>query len=274
MLDNTRNPKLNSMTARQKLSVTIITKNEEAAIAACLASIAWADEIIVVDSGSNDKTVEICKAHGAIVHCTTEWPGFGQQKNVALGYTSHEWVLSIDADERISPELRAEIEQVLSENPSNTAYQIPRSSSYCGQFMRHSGWWPDYVLRLFRKSQAIFSDDIVHEHVIFKGEIKTLKNPLLHISYIDLEEVLDKTNRYSSDGATKLAARGKTASLSSAILHGIWAFMRTYFLRLGFLDGRMGFVLAVSNAETTYYRYLKLMLLIQQKPTISPENNA
>ena len=262
------------MTARQKLSVTIITKNEEAAIAACLASVAWADEVVVVDSGSTDKTVDICKAHDAILYHTTQWPGFGSQKNIALGYASHDWVLSIDADERVSSELRAEIELALNDNVTDVAYQIPRSSSYCGQFMRHSGWWPDYVLRLFPKSQGNFSDDIVHEHVIFKGEIKTFKNPILHISYTDLEEVLDKTNRYSTDGATKLAARGKTASLSSAILHGIWAFMRTYVLRLGFLDGRMGFILAVSNAETTYYRYLKLMLLTQQKPTISPENNA
>lgn len=261
MLDNTRNPKLNSMTGRQKLTVTIITKNEEAAIATCLASVAWADEVVVVDSGSTDKTVEICKAHGAIVHSSMQWPGFGPQKNIALGLANHDWVLSIDADERVSAALRAEIEQALTININNVAYQIPRSSSYCGQFMRHSGWWPDYVLRLFPKSQATFSDDIVHEHVIFKGEIKTLKNPILHISYSSLEEVLDKTNRYSSDGATKLAARGKTASLSSAVLHGLWAFLRTYFLRLGFLDGRMGFILAVSNAETTYYRYLKLMLL-------------
>lgn len=273
MLDNTRNPKLNSMTGRQKLSVTIITKNEEAAIAACLVSVTWADEVVVVDSGSTDKTVEICKAHGVIVHSTTQWHGFGPQKNIALNLASHDWVLSIDADECVSSALRAEIEQALSVNTNNVAYQIPRSSSYCGQFMRHSGWWPDYVLRLFPKSQSTFSDDIVHEHVIFKGKIKTLKNPLLHISYTSLEEVLDKTNRYSSDGATKLAARDKTASLSSAILHGIWAFMRTYFLRLGFLDGRMGFILAVSNAETTYYRYLKLMLLTQQKPTLTPENN-
>ena len=109
MLDNTRNPKLNSMTARQKLSVTIITKNEEAAIAACLVSVAWADEIVVVDSGSTDKTVDICKAHGAIVHSTTQWPGFGPQKNIALGLARYDWVLSIDADERISLELRAEI---------------------------------------------------------------------------------------------------------------------------------------------------------------------
>ena len=253
-----------SITVRNKLSVTIITKNEEAAIAACLASVVWADEIVVLDSGSTDKTVEICKANGAIVHITTQWPGFGTQKNIALGLASHDWVLSIDADERVSVALRAEIEQALSDNLTDVAYQIPRSSSYCGQFMRYSGWWPDYVLRLFPKSQAIFSDDIVHEHVIFKGEIKTLKNPLLHSSYTSLEEVLDKTNRYSSDGATKLAGRGKTASLSSAILHGLWAFMRTYVLRLGFLDGRMGFILAVSNAETTYYRYLKLMLLNKQ----------
>ncbi len=262
------------MTARQKLSVTIITKNEEAAIAACLASVAWADEVVVVDFGSTDKTVEICKAHGAAVHSTTYWPGFGPQKNIALDLASYDWVLSIDADERVSAALRTEIEQALSLNTNNVAYQIPRSSSYCGQFMRHSGWWPDYVLRLFPKSQGQFSDDIVHEHVIFKGEIKTLKNPLLHISYVNLEEVLDKTNRYSTDGATKLAERGKTASLSSAILHGIWAFVRTYFLRLGFLDGRMGFMLAVSNAETTYYRYLKLMLITQQKPIISSKNNA
>jgi glycosyltransferase involved in cell wall biosynthesis len=259
---------------RNKLSVTIITKNEEAAMAACLTSVAWADEIIVVDSGSSDKTVEICKAHGAIVHSTTQWPGFGPQKNVALGFASHEWVLSIDADERVSTALRTEIEQVLSLNTNNIAYQIPRSSSYCGQFIRHSGWWPDYVLRLFPKSQATFSDDIVHEHVIFKGEVKMLKNPIVHISYTSLEEVLDKTNRYSTDGATKLAARGKTASLSSAILHGVWAFLRTYFLRLGFLDGRIGFILAVSNAETTYYRYLKLMLLTQQQTNNNTQSNA
>jgi glycosyltransferase involved in cell wall biosynthesis len=252
---------------RQKLSVTIITKNEEAAIVACLESIAWADEIIVVDSGSTDKTIEICKAHGANVHSSREWPGFGPQKNLALSLASHDWVLSIDADERVSSNLRDEIQQVLSLNLQNTAFRIPRSSSYCGQFMHHSGWFPDYVLRLFPRLTAKFSDDIVHEHVIFKGEVRTLKNPILHISYTDLEEVLDKTNRYSSDGAQMFAERGKKSSLSKAVLHGLWAFFRTYVLRLGFLDGRMGFILAVSNAETTYYRYLKLMLLTKSKPS-------
>ena len=252
---------------RQKLSVTIITKNEEAAIVACLESIAWADEIIVVDSGSTDKTIEICKAHGAKAHIANEWPGFGPQKNLALSLASHDWVLSIDADERVSSNLRDEIQQVLSLNLQNTAFRIPRSSSYCGQFMHHSGWFPDYVLRLFPRLTAKFSDDIVHEHVIFNGEVRTLKNPILHISYTNLEEVLDKTNRYSSDGAQMFAERGKKSSLSKAVLHGLWTFFRTYVLRLGFLDGRMGFVLAVSNAETTYYRYLKLMLLTKSKPS-------
>ena len=252
---------------RQKLSVTIITKNEEAAIVACLESIAWADEIIVVDSGSTDKTIEICKAHGANVHSSREWPGFGPQKNLALSLASHDWVLSIDADERVSSNLRDEIQQVLSLNLQNTAFRIPRSSSYCGQFMRHSGWSPDYVLRLFPKALGRFSDNIVHEHVIFNGEVRTLKNPILHISYTNLEEVLDKTNRYSSDGAQMFAERGKKSSLSKAVLHGLWTFFRTYVLRLGFLDGRMGFILAVSNAETTYYRYLKLMLLTKSKPS-------
>ena len=249
------------------LSVTIITKNEEDAIAECLTSVVWADEIIIVDSGSTDKTIQICKAHGANVHISREWPGFGPQKNLALSLASHDWVLSIDADERVSSNLRDEIQQVLSLNLQNTAFRIPRSSSYCGQFMRHSGWSPDYVLRLFPKALGRFSDNIVHEHVIFNGEVRTLKNPILHISYTNLEEVLDKTNRYSSDGAQMFAERGKKSSLSKAVLHGLWAFFRTYVLRLGFLDGRMGFILAVSNAETTYYRYLKLMLLTKRKPS-------
>ncbi len=252
---------MNTTNPTKKLSVTIITKNEENAIGDCLASVVWADELIVVDSGSTDKTVEICKSYGAKVLITDDWPGFGCQKNRALSLATNEWVLSIDADEKVSEKLRDEIQDAINTNQVNVAFRLPRNSSYCGQFILHSGWRPDYVTRLFPKLGAKFSDDIVHERILFEGEIKTLKEPLLHISYIDLEEVLDKTNRYSSDGAAMLYARGKRSSLSNAILHGFWAFVRTYFLRLGFLDGRIGFILAISNAETTYYRYLKLMLL-------------
>ena len=244
------------------ISIVIITKNEAHAIADCLQSVAWADEIIVVDSGSSDDTIKICKQFGAKIFITDNWPGFGEQKNRALALATKSWVLSLDADERVTPELQKEILQVIKGN-AKASYRMPRSSSYCGQFIRHSGWSPDYVTRLFRRDHAKFSNDLVHERLISEEATLTLISPLLHISYINLEEVLDKVNRYSTAGATMSFSRGKTATLGTAIRHGVWAFIRTYFIRLGFLDGKMGFILAVSNAETTYYRYLKLALLKQ-----------
>lgn len=246
------------------LSVVIITKNEAHAIADCLHSVSWADEIIVVDSGSTDDTVNICQQFGAKVTITDDWPGFGQQKNRALALASQPWVLSIDADERVTPELQEEIKRVIMAD-ANASYRMPRSSSYCGQFIRHSGWFPDYITRLFKRGHSKFSDDLVHERLLTEHPTLTLKSPLLHISYVNLEEVLDKVNRYSTAGAVMSHSRGKSATLGKAIRHGIWAFIRTYFIRLGLLDGKMGFVLAVSNAETTYYRYLKLALLHQKK---------
>jgi glycosyltransferase involved in cell wall biosynthesis len=244
------------------LSVVIITKNEAHAISDCLRSVAWAEEIIVVDSGSTDGTVDICQKLGATINVTEDWPGFGKQKNRALALASQPWILSIDADERITPELQEEIKQVIATN-ANASYRMPRSSSYCGQFIKHSGWAPDYITRLFKRGCGEFSEDLVHERLLTQHPTLTLKNPLLHISYINLEEVLDKVNRYSTAGAEMSFTNGNSATLSKAIGHGIWAFIRTYFIRLGFLDGKMGFVLAFSNAETTYYRYLKLTFLNQ-----------
>ena len=244
------------------LSIVIITKNEAHAIEDCLQSAAWAEEIIVVDSGSTDETVSICQKMGANVTTTYDWPGFGKQKNRALALATQPWVLSIDADERITPELKNEIKHVIAMN-KDASYRVPRSSSYCGQFIEHSGWTPDYTTRLFKMGHGKFSDDLVHERLLTEHPTETLKNPLQHISYIDLEEVLDKVNRYSTAGAAMSSAKGKSSTLGKAIRHGIWAFLRTYFFRLGFLDGKMGFVLAISNAETTYYRYLKLALLSQ-----------
>ena len=241
------------------ISVIIITKNEATNIRDCLESVAWADEIIVVDSGSRDATVDICKGFGAQVH-VLDWPGFGVQKNRALSYASKEWVLSLDADERVTPESRAEIESVL-QNPQADGYEIPRLSSFCGRYMRHSGWYPDYVTRLFRRGAARFSDDLVHERLIVNGSVEKLRQPLLHETFHDLEELLTKINQYSTAGARMLSEKNKTASLKKAVGHAIWAFFRTYVLRMGFLDGREGFMLAVSTAESTYYRYAKLMLL-------------
>jgi len=244
-----------------KLSVIIITRNEAANIRDCLESVAWADEIIVVDSGSTDATAEICGEFGAQVH-KHDWPGFGAQKNRALGYAANEWVFSIDADERVTPGLRAAIEAVLrKDNDACAAYRVSRLSSYCGRFMRHSGWYPDHIVRLFRRDAAHFSDDLVHERLLVEGQIGQLDGELLHYAFDNLEEVLHKVDRYSSAGAQMMHQRGRQASLSGAVLRGLWSFLRTYVLRGGFLDGREGFMLAVSNAEGTYYRYLKLMLL-------------
>lgn len=247
------------------VSVIIITKNEATNIRACLKSVAWADEIIVVDSGSSDGTMEICRSLGAKVY-EHDWPGFGMQKNRALGYATSSWIFSIDADERVTPELRASIEFATTHPDSGCdIYEISRLSSYCGRLMRHSGWYPDYIARLFRRGAARFSDDLVHERLLFSGKTDRLAGELLHYAFDSPEEVLHKVNSYSSAGAQMLHQRGRKATLAGAVFRGWWSFMRTYFLRAGFLDGREGFMLAVSNAEGTYYRYLKLMQLSRNK---------
>ena len=243
-----------------KLTVIVITKNEGHNIQACLKTVCFADQIIVLDSGSTDGTTDIVKSSGAQLVQSQDWPGFGIQKNRALDLAGCDWVLSIDADERVTPELQAEIQAVLGK-PQFDVYSFPRLSSYCGQYMRHSGWYPDRVTRLFKRGSATFSNDLVHEKLITKQAVGQLHAHMLHESFTSFEGVLDKANRYSTAGAQHLFERGKKASISQAIGHGLWAFFRTYILRLGFLDGRMGLLLAISNAEGTYYRYLKLWLM-------------
>ncbi|MDR0782131.1 MAG: glycosyltransferase family 2 protein [Pseudomonadales bacterium] len=243
-----------------QLSVILITRDEEANIRACLESVVWADEVIVVDSGSTDATVMICKEFGAQVYAH-DWPGYGAQKNRALDYASGDWVLSLDADERVTPELRKEIEVAIRADAAPDAYRIPRLSSFCGRFMRHSGWCPDFVTRLFKRGRARFSDSLVHERLVVDGITGELSNPFLHYTYDDLEEALRKINEYSTAGALMMQQSGRHTRLRGAVLRAAWSFFRTYILRAGFLDGREGFMLAVSNAEGTYYRYLKLMLL-------------
>ena len=244
---------------RPTLSVILITKNEAELVGQCLESVKWADEIIVVDSGSTDATVEICQRYTDRV-TVTDWPGFGPQKNRALAMATGEWVLSIDADEEVTPALAQEIQDTL-QAPLAQGYTLPRLSSYCGRFMRHSGWWPDPVLRLFKREAGSFTSARVHERVDLEGQVGAMHHTLLHHSFRSLDQVLHKVNHYSLEGALALHAQGRRASLSTAIGHGLWSFIRTYILKRGFLDGREGFILAVSNAEGTYYRYLKLMYL-------------
>jgi len=248
-----------------RVSAIIITKNAGATLRRCLESLQWADEIVVLDSGSTDDTAEIARSLGARVHVTPDWPGYGPQKNRALEAASGEWVLSVDADEWLTPEGQTEIQQVISGSATHTAYSLPRRSSFCGRYMKHSGWWPDYVVRLFRRGAARFSDDLAHERLIVDGTVGKLTQPLMHEAIVDLDQMLGKMNAYSTASAVMLARRGRRASLAGALLHGWWAFMRTYFFRLGLLDGREGFILAVANAEGSYYRYVKLMLETEKR---------
>ena len=263
-----------------QLSVILITHNEAHNVAGCLESVAFADEWIVVDSASTDGTRDIAERFGAKVTNTADWPGFGPQKNRALAQATGRWVLSIDADERVSAELAASIRDVLARDtsghlahPSTQAlattavgYELSRLSSFCGQWMRHGDWYPDRVLRLFRRESGRFTNDLVHERLVVDGRIGRLQGELLHESMPTLESAIDKLNRYSTGRAADKVRAGKIGGLWAALTHGLWAFIRCYGLRRGFLDGRLGFVLAVYVAEQTYYRYLKMGLLVNPEP--------
>jgi glycosyltransferase involved in cell wall biosynthesis len=245
-----------------QLSAIVITRNETANIGACLDSLAFCDERIVVDCGSTDSTVEIARQKGARVEFHA-WRGFGPQKNHALSLATGIWVLSLDADERVTGELAAAIQAAIAEGGAD-AWEFLRLSSFCGRQMRHSGWYPDYVLRLFRRGKASFDDVIVHERVICGGTVKRLRPPLLHYPVVKLEDALSRMDRYSTASAQAIVASGRRVSFLTGIGHGLFAFLRTYVLRAGFLDGAEGFLLAVANAEGSYYRYMKVWLAARQ----------
>jgi glycosyltransferase involved in cell wall biosynthesis len=245
-----------------RLSAIIIAKNEARNIAACLDTLAFCDERVVVDGDSQDGTADIARAKGARV-ATAAWRGFGAQKNFALSLASGDWVLSIDADERVTPALAHAIADAIADAGGRQAvdgYDMPRRSSFLGREMRHSGWSPDYVLRLFRRGRGRFTDDLVHERVVCDGKVGRLAEPLLHYPVIALEDAVGRMDRYSTAGAEMLLGAGRQVSFASGITHGLWSFLRSYVWRLGFLDGREGFLLAIANAEGTYYRYMKAWL--------------
>ena len=218
------------------LSVILITRNEEANLRDCLTSLGGlAQQVVIVDTASTDGTIAIAQEFGAIIAQPADWPGFGPQKNRALDLATGDWVLSLDADERLTPALQAEIAGVLEKPGNATCFAIPRLSWYCGRFIRHSGWNPDYVDRLFRRGTARFSEDLVHERLIPSGPVAKLKNHMLHYSFMNYSQVLQKIDRYSSASAEQAFAKGKQSSPLAAIGHGTWSFFRTYFIRLGFL---------------------------------------
>jgi glycosyltransferase involved in cell wall biosynthesis len=251
------------------LSVIVITHNECANIADCLSSLRFADEVIVLDNASSDGTADIARSFGARVAVTKDWLGFGPQKNRALALAQNDWVLSIDADERVSPELAEQIRQVVLSDVG-MAYEIPRLTQFCGQWIRHCGWTPDYVLRLFKRGSAHFSDDLVHERVVLKeGVPRRLMAPLLHYSYPTPAHYWRKLEQYSQAWAQQRFALGQKTSMLRAGLAGVVAFSRSYFFRLGFLDGAMGFAVCTMQAQAAFGKYFALYCL-NQKNDISP----
>ncbi len=251
-----------------QLSAIVITKNEAANIGECLDSLAFCDELIVVDCGSTDATVEIARAKGARV-AFHEWCGFGPQKNYALSLATRPWGLNLDADERGTAELATAIEGAIAED-SVDGWEFPRLSNFCGRQIYHSGWYPDYVLRLFRRGKGRFDDVIVHERVICDGVVKRLSPPLVHLAMPTLEDALSRIDRYSTAKAQMIVASGQKVSFLTGIGHGLFAFVRAYILRAGFLDGAQGFLLAVVSAETSYYPYMKAWLATRGGDNRSP----
>ncbi len=246
-----------------QLSAIVITRNEAANIGGCLDSLAFCDERIVVDCGSTDDTVGIARQKGARVEYH-EWQGFGPQKNYALSLASRTWVLSLDADEQVTPELAAAIKSAIDADDAD-AFEFPRLSSFCGRQIRHSGWYPDYVLRLFRRGKGRFDDVTVHERVICEGVVRRLGPPLIHHPVVNLEDALDRLDRYSTAKAEIIVASGRRVSFFSGIGHGLVSFLRAYVWRAGFLDGAEGFLLAVFTAETSYYPYMKAWLAMRDR---------
>jgi len=242
------------------LSVIIITKNAGISIKSCLESVKFAEEIIVLDSGSTDDTVAICQTYTDKVY-VTDWPGYGKQKNRALAMAKGDWVLSLDADEYLSSELAQTIRELIQKPSEYVAYALHRRSSFCGKFIKYGDWSNDYCLRLFKRGHAQFEEIALHERLLVEGKTAKIKHKFYHDSYPNLASMLAKMNSYSSLSAEILAEKGKRSSISHALYRALWRFIRGYFFRLGFLDGKAGFLLALSTAEATFYRYVKLMYL-------------
>jgi glycosyltransferase involved in cell wall biosynthesis len=249
-----------------KISITIITYNEERNIDRCLNSIQWADEIIVVDSGSTDQTLAICRQY----HCKViqkPWSGFGSMKHFAVDAASHDWIFSIDADEKMTDGLKSTIQQILKE-PQCAGYRIKRISYYLDKKIYYSGWNHDYPLRLFNRKYGNFNDKPIHESVKLSGKSDRIEEALLHYPYPTIASHVQKMNQYAELTAGWLTQNRKSSSLAMAILSSMIKFLKMYFLQMGFLDGKIGFVLAYNSAFGVYLKYIKLWEIIKKKNLI------
>ena len=250
------------MTQRESLSVVLITLNAAAQLEACLQSVTFADEIVVVDSGSTDGTVALAERYGARV-AQQEWLGFGPQKQFAVTQAAHDWVLCLDADERLTPKLRASIDAAL-QHRAFDAYRFARCNRFLGRYLRHGEGYPDWNLRLFDRRRARWSDDVVHEHVLADCAVGTLSGDLLHDSAETVAGYLAKQNRYTSLAAGAALVAGKRASASKLLLSPLVRFIKFYGLRRGFLDGLPGLIHIVIGCFNSFSKYAK-MIELQKK---------
>ena len=239
------------------LTVTVITLNEAVNIQACLESVHWADEILVVDSGSTDGTPDLARAAGARV-IVRDWPGYSQQKNFAAEQASHDWILSVDADERVTPELAAEIRALMSTSPAAAGYRIPRVTWHLGRWIRTTDWYPDYQLRLYNRRRASWPVRLVHESVRAEGPVETLNHELQHYAYRDIAHHLQTMNRYTTLAAEQLDADGRRAGFIDLIVHPKLAFLRNYLLRGGIRDGMAGLIISLLNSYYVFLKFAKL----------------
>ncbi|MBU1194139.1 MAG: glycosyltransferase family 2 protein [Proteobacteria bacterium] len=245
-----------------KLSVYIIAFNEEEKIRAALESVQWADEIIVADSFSTDNTAAVAQQLGARV-IQIPFNGFGELRNTAIAACTHDWIFSLDSDERCTLPAREEILEIINAQDSLDAYYVPRKNYFMGRWIKHSGFYPDYRQpQLFRKGALKFMPDAVHERyeIISEKKCGYFTSHINQVPFKNLEELIYKANRYSTLGAQKLLKSGRSAGMFTALAHGFWAAFTMYVFKLGFLDGWPGFVIAFGNFEGTFYKYAKLYL--------------
>lgn len=253
-----------------RLSIVMIVKNEAQTITSCLDGLGWADEIVVLDSGSHDETVALARQFTEKVYIDNDWQGYGVQRQRAQKRATGDWVLMIDADERISPELKRSIQAALQQDDRNLAYSMAILPWCFGRFLRHGGWYPANKVRLYAKNKGAYGNQRVHEKLEFTSgvEVKRLKGDLLHYTYRNLEHYLTKSARYASEWAEERQQRGKQASLMEGLIHGFGCFMRMYIIRAGFLDGRQGFLMAVLSAHSTFVKYADLWTRNQAVPSV------
>jgi len=243
-----------------KISVIIICKNEEKNIRPCLDSVKWANEIVLVDSGSTDNTLSIAKEYTDKIFVNTDWQGFGPQKRLAESHASNEWILAIDCDEIISEELRDEIIKTIKSADEKEVFRLNRLTHFCGKYIKHSGWYPDRIVRLYNRKHYHYNDAFVHENVDCKDAKATnLKGAFFHYTSDELEAYINKRNSYAQAWAENQYKKGRRTNFFSIILHTLFSFARHYIFRLGFLDGYHGFMIAVIQMQYTFNKYNFLM---------------